>query len=218
MFSKKRCKRCNEKIDGKYRFCPNCGIPLNEEEDWGMLGKEDSRDEFDEFSNQIFGGISGKMLNKMFGSAMRMLEKEMQKEMKAQTRYPRTNFELFINGKRIDPRNIRVTKKPLVQNIPIKKRISIDNFSKKSLENFSKLPKQEPSTNVRRFSNKVIYEIELPGVKTIKDISIVQLENSIEIKAVSKDKSYFKSIPINMPITNYALSGEKLFLELEVGN
>lgn len=215
MFKKKTCKKCNKKISDKYGFCPYCGSPINgksKDEDWGMLGKDDILNEFDEFPNQLFGGISGKMLNKMLGGALRMLEKEM----KEQNTYPRTNVELYINGKRIDPRNIRVTRRPLMQKKSVQKEKSIENFSNKSLERFSKLPRKEPATNIRRLSNKVFYEITLPGVKTIKDISIVQLENSIEIKAVSKDKSYFKSIPINLPITNYALSKEKLVLELGI--
>ena len=54
--------------------------------------------------------------------------------------------------------------------------------------------------------------------KTKKYISIVKLENSIEIKAVSKKKAYIKLIPINMPITNYQLEKGKLILELEAKN
>ncbi len=67
-------------------------------------------------------------------------------------------------------------------------------------------------------ADKVIYEIEMPEVKSMKDISIVKLENSIEIKAVSKKKAYIKLIPINMPITNYQLEKGKLILELEAKN
>ena len=63
-------------------------------------------------------------------------------------------------------------------------------------------------------SNKVIYEIELPGVKSTEDVSIIKLENSIEIKAVTKDKSYFKLLPIKLPISGYKVADEKLILEL----
>jgi len=58
----------------------------------------------------------------------------------------------------------------------------------------------------------------MPGVKSIKDVSVNQLENSIEIKAVAKDNSYFKLIPINLPVLDYELSEEKLVLELEAKN
>jgi len=215
MFNKKKCKKCNKKISDSYDFCPHCGSPINpQSEDWGILGKNDILSESNNFPNQLFGGLSGKMLNKMLGGAMKMLEKEMQREIQNQNNFPKTNFELFINGKRINPRNIKVTKRPITKK-PIKKQIPQINLPNEKLSGFSKLPRQEPKTNVRRFSEKVIYEIELPGVKAIKDVSITRLENSIEIKATSKEKAYFKSIPINLPITNYNLSEEKLILELE---
>lgn len=217
MFKKNECGKCGKKISGKYEFCPYCGNSLNgnfKDEDWGMLGKNDFFNEQEQFNPFSSGGILGKML----GSAMKMFEKELQKEMRASNLQPKTNFELIINGKRVDPKNIRVsrqiTKKP-VRKQPTK---LLQNFSQEQLKRISKLSKEEPSTNIRRFSDKVIYEIDVPGVKEIKDISIIKLENSIEIKAIAKDKYYFKSIPINLPLVNYNLSEGKLVLELGVKN
>jgi HSP20 family molecular chaperone IbpA len=92
---------------------------------------------------------------------------------------------------------------------------SFDNLSSEKLKKFSKLPKEEPKTNIRRLSNKVIYEVDLPGVKSAKDISILNLEKGIELKAVSEKKAYLKSIPITLPILAYKLSKGKLFLELD---
>jgi HSP20 family molecular chaperone IbpA len=215
MFKKKTCKKCGEKISDKFNFCPKCGAYLaGKEEDWGMLGKDDSLPEQDPLANSLFGGISGKMLNKMLGSAMKMLEKELKEEMKT----PRTNFELYVNGKRIAPENIKVTKKPLQKPVkePVKKKFHPNIFSQETLKKFSDLPKQEPETNVRRLSNKVIYEVDIPGVTSIKDILINKLENSIEIKALAKDKAYKKLIPIDLPLRRYKLDGQKLVLELGV--
>ena len=96
-----------------------------------------------------------------------------------------------------------------------KKEISSNNLPQNHLKKFSKLPKNEPKTNVRRFSDKVIYEINIPGVKSIKDVSIIKLENNIEIKAITKDKAYNKLIPFNFPITDYNFSRGKLILELD---
>ena len=90
----------------------------------------------------------------------------------------------------------------------------MNNLSQEKLQKIASLPKEEPLTNIRRFSNKVIYEIDMPGVNSIKDVSVIRLENSIEIKAFSKNKVYFKRIPINLPITNYGLSKGRLVLEL----
>ena len=106
MFDKKECNRCLNKISKKYKFCPHCGNSIDnfKDEDFGMLGKEDS-DDFNFFPKSLFGGMSEKMINKMIGSAMKMIEKEMQKEMeRGENRVPqsKTNFQLFINGKKIN--------------------------------------------------------------------------------------------------------------------
>ena len=217
MFSKKSCKKCRKKINSKYEFCPYCGHSSGEnlEEDWGMLGKNDYINESKQFSNSIFGGISGGMITKMLGGVMKMLEKEMQKEIKNTTR-PKTNLRLMINGKEIKLNNLQNKstnkKRQEIKEIPSK------NLPQENLKKFSTLPKQEPLTNIRRLGDKVVYEINIPGVKSIKDISIIKLENSIEIKALTKDKAYSKIIPINLPITNYNLSEGKLILELGVKN
>jgi len=215
MFNKKECQKCGKKIDKKYDFCPYCGKHLNESpENWGMLGKNDSPDFFP-FQNSLLRGIGGGILNKMLGSAMKMLEKEMQREVQKERQnlnQPKTNFQLFINGKRI---NLKENPKVKRKNPQRKKINFLPSFSESKSKNTSKLPRKEPKTNIRRFSDKIVYEIEMPGVKSIKDISIVKLENSIEIKSFTKNKSYFKSIPISLPIIDYELSNEKLILELE---
>ncbi|MEK6918204.1 MAG: hypothetical protein AABW51_04620 [Nanoarchaeota archaeon] len=214
MFNKEECKNCKNKYKGSYAFCPHCGHPTGKppkEEDLGMLGKDD---EMEDFSHPLFGGISGKMLNKMLGSAMKMLEKEIQKSM-VQEAPSKTNFELYINGKKIDPRNIKVTKTPVYEK-PVRTKNVQTYFDESSQQKFLKLPKKEPTTSIRRLANKVVYEIDIPGVESIKDISIVKLENSIEIKAIAKDKAYSKLIPIDLPIKNFKLDHNKLVLELSV--
>jgi HSP20 family molecular chaperone IbpA len=218
MFKKKKCSKCNEKINSKYDFCPYCGNSFTEKENWGMLGKNDLSEQSTNLQNNIFGGMGGGILNKMLGNAMKMLEKEMQKEMNnTQQPIPKNNFELIINGKRVDPKNIKVSQSPIIQKQVIKKAPSI-NFSDKDSKKFSSLKKEEPETNIRRLSNKIIYELKLPGIKSLKDISIIKLENSIEIKAISEDKAYLKIISVNLPLLNYNFSEEKLILELEAKN
>lgn len=247
MFKRKNCPKCNEKINSKYSFCPNCGYNLRkkqDQKDYGMLGKNDylgqeqGLNEMQNIFGGMFGGFSGKMMNSMLNNAMKMLEKEMQKSMKEQKNFQnqpisKTNFELYINGKKISPDKIKFTKKP-AQGFQDKKQLikqemnktGKNNYPKNSIntslkftnearENFQKLPKKQPETNVRRFSNKVVYEIEIPGVESIKDISVNQMENSIEIKAVSKKDAYEKIIPIGLPISRYGFSKGKLVLELK---
>lgn len=221
MFKKKKCKKCGEKISDKFSFCPNCGASVDyEKENWGMLGKNDNIDPFDAFEKGMFGGISGKMLNRMLGGAMKMLEKEMKKNMEnlQSNNIPKTNFELYINGKRVSPQNIKVTRKeiPNKQNKPQHKTHTNYHFDEETQKKFAKMSKTEPITNVRRLSNKVIYEIDVPGVISIKDVSVIRLENSIEIRAITKDAAYKKIIPVDLPLRRYKLDNEKLILELGV--
>ena len=215
MFNKKECKKCKKKINSQYDFCPYCGTSLNEnfKKDWGILGKNDEMNNAFGISNPMFGGdIFGKMLN----GAMRMLQKEMQKEMKNASPFPKTNFKLMVNGKEVNLDNFQSQNKSK----PIKKitkPIKLPSmFSQEKMKKFSSLPREEPLTNVRRLSDKMIYEIDLIGVKSVEDIAIIRLEKSIEIKAVAENKSYFKLILINLPILNYKFSKGKLVLEFEV--
>lgn len=212
MFNKKNCKNCGKKIDSKYNFCPHCGNPFgrSENQNWGMLGENDFVEETNESDNFPFGG---KIIGKMFEGAIKMLEKEMQKDMKEINSRPMSNMQLFINGRRINlnPSEKKVQKKKQ-ENIP---KINLPN---NNLKKFSELPREEPQTNVRRFSDKIIYEMDMPGVKSEEKISIIPLEQSVEIRAASKNKLYFKILPINIPIKNYSLNKEKLILEFGVVN
>lgn len=237
MFNKITCKKCNKKVSKRNSFCPNCGNYVSPykkpKENYGMLGAPDSDEENElmgeanEMANSIFGGFGGKMLNKVLNQTMKMLEKEMQKSMQESMKNTNNqnperginnpHFELFINGKRINPENIKVTQKPIqfTEKTKVKKSENKNRFfSGENIKKFSNLPKEEPKTDLRRLPDKIIYEIIIPGVNSIEDISIIKLENSIEIKAVSKNKAYSKVIPINLEIVNYEIQKGKLILEL----
>lgn len=212
MFNKKNCSNCGKKCKDKYEFCPYCGYSINknQKKDFGMLGENDEIEEFNEIDS-IMNGFGGGILNKMLKNTMKMLEKEMQKEMKTQRIQPKSNMQLFINGKKIDIPNspTQKLKKEKKQNIK-----SI-HFSESNQEKFASLPQEEPKTQVKRLSDKILYELNVPKVKSLKDISIVRLENSIEIKAITKNKAYFKSIPISLILISYELNDDKLILEFE---
>lgn len=213
MFGKRKCKSCSERINSKYNFCPYCGNPSGRKfsrEDYGMLGEDDLMEEFSSANNPIFKGMNVGVMGKMLENAMRMLEKEIRKETGNKDVGKEKNYELFINGKRI---NLNTNpQKNTVQKIAEKELA----LPKGELKDFSTLNKKEPKTDVRRFSDRVVYEVNMPGVKSESDISINNLENSIEIKAIAKGKAYKKVIPISLPITNYNFSKGKLVLELEI--
>lgn len=209
---RKRCGNCSEKISKSHKFCEHCGASQQNPEEWGMLGQEDTQDNF----QNMLGGLGSGIFNKMLGSAMKMLEKEMQKEMSRENQQPpkvNSNIRLMINGKEINFKEKSSEK----QNEKKLERIS-NRFSSKNLERFSKLPKKEPKTNILRLSDKVIYEIDVPKVKSLEDVSIVNLENSIEVKAVTKNEAYQKIIPVGLAVKNYQLQKGKLILELDSEN
>jgi len=227
MFSRKTCQRCGKKTSKENSFCPACGTAFGKnkrKDELGMLGEDDSFEEINPFSNSLFegmGGISGSFMNKMISSTMKMLEKEMEKEMQKgskiqnpnQNNFPRTKIKLMINGKEINLNNN--SEGNAKEEKQKEKAIKFRKFSEEQVKRFSKLPRKEPKTNLKRIADKISYEIEIPEVNSFEDISILPLENSIEIKAIAEKKAYSKSIQINLPIINYIFSKGLLVLEFQ---
>jgi len=202
---RKKCSNCNRRIKSSHNFCPNCGKILKQtsSEEWGMLGKNDAISQQDELA-MMLQGMGGGMIGKMLNQTMKMLEKEMTKET---SQDKKTHLKIMINGKEI-PRQEKAKLKAPVKIMPIE-------FSVESQKKFSKLKKTEPKTNLKRLGDKIIYELETPGVESIKDISIIRLEKGLEVRAVSKNKAYQKAIKIDLPLTKYQLLDGIISLELE---
>ncbi len=219
MFNKK-CNKCNSKIKKDFDFCPYCGNPQKDsQKKWGMLGRYDRIERGSPMPEDIF---SGGFLNKMIGSAIKMIEREMQKTMQEQETYPNTNFKLFINGRQVNPKNIKIRKVPIEKKASlIKEQKSKEKnmqkiFDEKQKKQYSKLKKKIPETNIRRLANTIIYELEVPEVKSIKDVSIIKRSKTIEIKAIGKNIAYFKVLEVDYPIVNYNLKNKILILELAI--
>ena len=205
----KNCPKCGKNIKENFDFCPYCGNSLDANNNWGILGKNDHIIEQSPFNNSLFGGG---IFNKMLGNAMKILEKELQREIKDSQTLPRTKVQLYINGKKVEiqgqPKKIIKKSKKQIKSIPS------TYLSKENLKRFSNFPREAPKTSVRRLSDRIVYDIEMPEVKSIRNVSIVKLENSIEIKAIGKSKAYYKVIKIGLPIIDYYISKGKLILEL----
>lgn len=222
MFGKK-CKRCNERINGKFKFCPFCGIPTKQykEEDYGMLGQDD---ELEEFEN-LFNKMNNPMLNKMLGGVMKMLEKEMgnignmnntpnipEKSMTG----PKTNFQLYVNGKKIDwaqPEIETQNTDPL--KTPEKSKLKLPMPSKETIKSSAELPRQEAKTSLKRLANKIIYEIDAPGITSLNKVLINKLEDGFEVRLFTKKAVLSKNISVKLPLINYYLEEYKLFLEFQ---
>lgn len=222
MFGKKKCGKCGEKISEDYNYCPYCQAPLKdlfEEEGWGLLGRNDSIE-----PEEIKLPMG---LNALFNSLMKSLNSQMKEfdQGKNQSKEQRVSkksggISISISTSGDKPPEIKVKS---FGNIPefkeregqIKNKTEKIKLPSSESGKFAGLPKKEPETDIRRFSNKVVYEIKMPGVRSLEDISLIQLENSIEIKALANKKVFYKIIPINLPIKKYNLSGGILTLELD---
>ena len=244
MFNKKNCPHCNSKISNNYEFCPSCGKQIKQisHEDYGMLGTNDIIPE------PIMPGIKLPFgFNTLFNSLTRTLAKEMQslgedfdeienkpKQKQNQPRVKQGGFSINISTLGGTPPRIHINQFGKPQNQPPQrqaqpqqaqqtqkqqvKKIQLPQFSKDQQKKFSEFETLEPETNIRRLANSLIYEIKLPNTKTEKDISITKLQKTIEIKAISKDKSYFKSLQVPFPIRGYEFEKGTLTLELFAGN
>jgi len=211
---KKRCLKCKNKTERKFDFCPYCGYNMKkaDSEDYGFLGKDDVIEEIESSF-----GFGGSMIDKLFSKAMKELpaimksmEQQMNNENSPQS-FPMNNMKIrfAINGKEIPINQITQQRKQI-------KPVKISNqITQEKAEKIAKLPRIEPKSTMKRLSGKIVYELEVPGVSDIKDILINKLENSIEVKAISKNKVYSKNLNINLPLLGYGLNQENLIIEFQ---
>jgi len=231
MFGKKKCSRCNKKIDKNFDFCPFCANPIKNKNEYGLLGKSDDVNELNNMlGNRLMGGLGNSIMDGVFKSAMKIVEKEMQNLHREEMNLNKiqkspnlkTNFELFVNGKKVNlPGNIAgvqieempgTTKSGAIKS-PKQKMPKISN---EILEKSAKLPRKEAKSRVSRTAEKVIYELETPNLSSLNNVLVNQLENSIEIKAYTDKVVYFKNIPIKLPLMQYSIKQDgKLILEFK---
>ena len=224
MFNNKKCSRCRNNVKGDYDFCPFCGSNQKSDkdnEDYGILGKNDFIEE------NMLPDFGGSMMDKVFDNAFKMAEKIIEKQMKSisgemnenqpksriQTNFPgNVDMQFFVNGKRVFPDSKGIMRPVNVNKIsPLK----IENkVSEERMKQALKLPRKEAVSKIRRLGGRLIYELEMPGVDNIDNVLINQLENSIEVKALSKTKVYHKTLNVKLPILRYSLNEGNLVLEL----
>jgi len=159
-----------------------------------------------------------KQLEKQIEKEMRNLDKNMDKSMLDMENPTPLMGGLTIN---IDSSNgTPVIKVSSMKNPPEREKTPKESvglrtkITEEKAEEISKLPKEEAKTTVRRLTDRIIYELYVPGVEK-ENIMITKLQNSIEIKAYSKDRAYFKLIPVSFAILNSKLEEGKLVLELK---
>jgi hypothetical protein len=215
MIFKRKCPRCNESISKKFKFCPFCGFSTksNSEEDFGMLGENDEVNE--ENQGNLFDSLNSPILNKVLGGAMKMLEKEMRGLNKMQEN-PKTNFQLYINGKKVNVPGPGNMQNNMQVRQPVKiRQPTLPIPSEKTILAATGLPRQEAKTSLKRLVNKIIYEINAPGVNSMDKVLINKLEDGIEIRIFTKKAVLCKKIAVKLPIVEYYLKKQKLFIEFQ---
>ena len=125
-----------------------------------------------------------------------------------------TNINGNMNMNNHSGFKIQISTGPRPEKAHHEKTEKIRVLDSKEVEKIRGLPRKEAESNVRRLSDRIVYEVSVPGVKSKENVVISKLENGIEIKAYSNDLCYVKTIPLNSEIIGYKIKDGILFLEL----
>lgn len=206
---RKKCPACSKKIEKKFNFCPWCGHSFKKqrlEEDFGMLGKDDEIEKQISQQLQLPFGMNG-----IFNGLIKQLEKELSnmENIQPQNGVPR-GFKIQIsNGQ--PPKMV-----PMKQ--PKKKQpttIQVEEADESEKERRANLKRAETTSTIRRLPEGIIYEIDAPGVRTVRDVVITKLEESMEVKIYTSEKCYVKTLPLKMDVVEFSVQENKVLLKLQ---
>ena len=206
MFSKKiSCMRCKSKFKEDFSFCPFCGFdarnPEREMEDFGLLGRD----------NEIVGapliggggmGFTDRMFEGIFNSLVRALDSQM-KAIHGDS----AEVSQIPNGISV---RIGQGQRPRRQN---KRKASAPSITEEQIKRMYGMPRVEAKTDVRRLSDKVVYELKINDVESIDDIFVAKLAEGYEVKAIGKKKVYVNSLPIELPLKSYEITDKGIVFE-----
>ena len=190
MFEKNKCPRCGFFVKKSWNFCPECGFNLKNTEpiipEPLMMGGVFNMDDISKDINS--------MLKAMFGESP--IKGSISITSHMSPKGPRIHVKTSGDYKKVEP---EIKKKLGVKRKLIKPKVT-----------------EEPEIKVKEMPHENVIEIQLPGVKKEEDIEIYKQEQSIELKAFTKDKVYFRLIPIpeNSEIIEKELEGDILRIRL----
>ena len=204
-----KCYSCDSAINEKYSFCPWCGNPQFDPEqelrDFGMLGRRDTTDE-NKFKQQFISSDIT-IIEKLMGSLMNNFIKNIDKQFRDMEK---TNISQMPNSIKIKiGMSPQQTKRGSQQSI-LQRKITEDQMSK-----MEGLPRTTAKTNIKRLSDKVIYELFTPGIISPQDVFVSKIESGYEIKAIGEKKVYVNSLPINLPLHRFSIDNDKLIIEFK---
>jgi len=205
----KKCPSCAKKLDKKFNYCPYCGKSikvLNDRANYGMLGKEDSREAVQEELKLPFG------MNKIMNSLVKQLENQLGNMNVGEKNGAPRGFKIrVVNGV---PQMKQVVKNEGVSSGDRPKKVEVVVSMEEEARRMN-LPKVDAESNVKRLSDRIIYEIDAPGIKKKENVVITELASGVEIKIYSSDFCYVKSIPLKVEIIEYYVEKDKVFVEIK---
>ncbi len=201
-----KCENCNSEVEERFNYCPYCRTPLFDKEtelkNYGMLGKDDviERELAANPGSIADFGIADKIIGSLVNSLVKNLDKQF-KEME------KSEIKNMPNGIKISIGHPQTKKSPN----SLKKTISEEQLKK-----MSSLPRVPAKTNIKRLSDKVIYELTTPGVESNSDIFVSKLESGYEVKAIGDKKIYVNSLPIDLPLKGFSVDKNRLSVEFKL--
>lgn len=208
----RKCDQCGSRSEGKFSFCPFCGNNfvdgMTEREDFGLLGRND----FSALDDNPMNGLG--MMDKLIGSMVNNLIKNLDKQMRNQIGdddFENAEVKALPNGIRIQFSNpMQPQKKPRTA------KVARREVNASQMKKMGSLPRAKAKASVKRFGDKVIYELTTPGVISADDVFVSKLESGYEVKAIGDKKVYVNSVPINLPLKKYSIMNNKLLFEFVV--
>jgi len=198
---KRKCPSCAKKIEREFNYCPWCGAGIKNvknRNDYGLIGNNDNVDA--NLLSQEIKLPTG--IEKLANSLINQLNKEMKElgddiphkfNIKIQTGIP-------INNLKKNPQE---------------ESKEVFNISSQEKERRKNLPKKIAKSKVKRFSDSIIYEIEVDEIKDKTQVNVVRLEDGFEIRIFGKSYCFVKNIPLNMKLIGYKFSKDKVMVEFK---
>jgi len=198
MFDKKQpCSRCKSSLKTSFDFCPYCGQDVRNSEsqleEYGLLGKN----EFNDIAPLVGGGSLGftdKLFQSIFNQLMKSLDAQMRGAAEAQDARP--EITQLPNGIQI-----KIGLPQQKQQRQSKRK----TITEEQIKRMSGLPRAEAKTDVRRLSDKVLYELKTPDVMSVDDVFVSKVESGYEVKAIGAKKVYVNSLQVDLPLRSYTL-------------
>ncbi|MEK6825565.1 MAG: hypothetical protein AABY00_02140 [Nanoarchaeota archaeon] len=205
---KLRCFNCESKITENFSFCPYCGESLvNLEEEmhqFGLLGRNDLVNE--EFSMPPQLGMMEKMVTSLMKTMMKNIDQQTREAVE------KSEVTAYPNGIKI---KIGMPMHTAPQTTTQPQTPATKTVTDEQIKKMSGLPRIKAKMSMRRLSNKIIYELNTPGITSTDDVLLAKLESGYEVKAISDKKVYVNSIPVNLPLQGFSLQDNKLIVEFK---